>query len=159
MENQPKRKQNRLKHYDYSQNGIYFVTICVKGHQPLLGTVVGGDAHIAPHVELSDCGRVVEKYVRSIPGVGKYCIMPNHIHMIIEIQDPETGPMWASAPTQALPQRIRPCKTLVSKELGTSIFQRSYYDHVIRNEADFLRIWQYIDENPLKWQLDCYFTP
>lgn len=99
MNEQPTRKQIRLKDYDYGQNGVYFVTVCVKEREPLLGEIVGGDAHIAPYVALSDYGRVVEKYVRSIPGVGKYCIMPNHIHMMIEIWCPEDGPMWASAPT------------------------------------------------------------
>ena len=144
------RKSNRLTEYDYSTNGAYFVTICTKGRKPLLCDIVGDDAHIVP----SDYGQVVDKYIRGIDGIDKYVIMPNHIHMIIRI---ENGPMWASAPTQSLPTRIRSFKILVSKALGTSIFQRSYYDHVIRGQQDYQEIWQYIDTNPLRWQLDEHY--
>ena len=86
----------------------------------------------------------------------KYVIMPNHIHMLIHVES-ENGPMWASAPTQSISNRIRSFKTLVSKQLGVSIWQRSYYDHVIRNEQDYLRIWQYLDDNPAKWAEDEYY--
>ena len=151
----PKRKRNRLEGYDYSQNGAYFITICVKDKKPVLGEVcVGVDAHIDPFVQLSSCGRVVDMYMRNIPGIHKYVIMPNHIHMIIMIDDPQNGPMWASAPTQGIQQRIRSFKTMVTKELGKSIFQRSYYDHIIRIQQDYERIWTYIDGNPGKWEED-----
>ena len=67
--------------------------------------------------------------------------------------------MWALAPTKAsVPKLIRSWKTLVSKELGTSIWQRSYYDHVIRNEADYAVKAQYIADNPVKWAEDDYFV-
>jgi REP element-mobilizing transposase RayT len=121
-----------------------------------LSTIVGGDAHIAPYPKLTAYGEVVENYLKTIPGIGPYIIMPNHVHMIIHISaaDVQQGPMWASAPTKAnVPSLIRSWKTLVSKELGQSIWQRSYYDHVIRNEQDFLEVWEYIAENPLRWQL------
>jgi len=81
--------------------------------------------------------------------------MPNHIHMIIKINN---GTMWSSSPTHSsVPQIIKTFKTLVSKEIGCSIFQRSYYAHIIRNEYDYQEIWKYIDENPLKWTLDKYY--
>ena len=105
---------------------------------------------------------VVEKYLRSIPGVGEYVIMPNHVHLILRISamHPAEGPMWASAPTKAsVPQLIRSWKTLVSKELGRSIWQRSYYDRIIRNEQEYLIRLQYIAENPAKWAEDDYFNP
>ena len=65
--------------------------------------------------------------------------------------------MWASAPTQSVSTRIRSFKTLVSKQIGQSIWQRSFYDHVIRDEGDYLHIWQYIDSNPAKWAEDEYY--
>ena len=80
--------------------------------------------------------------------------MPNHIHMIIII---DKGTMWASSPTQDIPQRVKSFKILASKEIGHSVFQRSYHDHIIRNYEDYLDAWKYIDDNPAKWQSDDYY--
>ena len=186
------RKQNRLAGYDYSQPGAYFITVCVKDHRCLLGTVVGLDAHIGPHNEtapvgadahigphnetapvgadahigpsvvLSDTGKIVEKYTRSIPGIAEYTIMPNHVHMILRISAREVtqGPMWASAPTDTnIEKLMRSWKILITKELGQSIWQRSYYDHIIRDEQDYVTRAQYIMNNPAKWHEDKYFIP
>ena len=90
MEELPKRKPNRLKDYDYNSAGAYFITICTQDKKCILGTVVGGDAHIAPFVRLTSYGEILEKYIRNEPQITHYVIMPNHIHMIIEID----GPMW-----------------------------------------------------------------
>ena len=150
------RKPLRIPKFDYCQAGVYFVTFCTKKRSPCLARVVGADAHIGPHVQLTKFGDVVESYIRSVPGIDAYVIMPNHVHMIVQIES-EGGPMWASAPTQSLSNRIRSFKTLVSKRIGQSIWQRSFYDHVIRNEDDYLRIRQYIDENPAKWAEDEYY--
>ena len=172
----PVKKRNRLADYDYSQPGAYFITVCVKDRKCLLSTIVGGDAHIAPnppaavgadahispHPKLTPIGYVVEKYLKTIPGIGAYVIMPNHVHMILHIAaaDMRRGPMWASAPTDAnIPNLIRSWKVLISKELGQSIWQRSYYDHVIRDEYDYLVKARYIEENPVKWSSDDYFQP
>lgn len=170
------RKNPRLSGYDYSRDGIYFVTICTADRQSLLGTIrpaVGGDAHIAPPspgtsvsvggdayiapsltdstaaVDLTPLGRVVEKYLRSMPGVEKYVVIPDHVHILVRIAD---GPMKASAPTASLPQLIRSLKGLCTKAAGHPIWQRGYYDHIIRDENDFLRCWKYLDENPVSWQ-------
>ena len=170
------RKQNRLADYEYSQPGAYFVTVCTKERKCILSTIVGADAHIGPAaaipvgadahigpgIRLTPVGTVVEKYLRSIPGIGEYVIMPNHVHMILRISASNTleGPMWASAPTKAsVPRLVRSWKTLVTKELGCSIWQRSYYDHVIRNEQDYLARVRYIEENPAKWYFDDYYVP
>lgn len=142
----PERKNNRLKNYNYSANGAYFITVCVKDRKNLLCNIVGDDAHIVP----SKYGLVVKKYIENIEQIEKYVIMPNHIHMIININ----GAMWASPPTKSISSIIRSLKTLVTKEIGESIFQRSFYDHIIRNEQDYLEIWNYIDTNPLKWKED-----
>ena len=156
----PVRKNLRLAEYDYSQPGAYFVTICTKDRKNLLGSVVGGDAHIAPYTRLSTTGEVVKKYLLTIPGIGYYVIMPNHVHMILHISSSDVlrGPMWASAPTKtSVAKLVRSWKTLVSKELGYSIWQRSYYDHIVRDEKEYLQIAQYIEDNPAKWCEDTYY--
>ena len=81
--------------------------------------------------------------------------MPNHIHLIVQI---DGGRTWASAPTKSIPSIVRSLKTLTTKEIGESIFQRSYHDHIIRNEKDYREIWEYIENNPRKWMLDRYYN-
>lgn len=167
MEYFPKRKRLRLKGYDYSRDGYYFVTICVKYLRNLLGHVgrdvlIAPDVPIEPEVQLSEYGNVVSKHINIIdtrlPGiwVDKYVIMPNHIHMIIVIdQAAGGGAIETSRPT--LSGIIRSFKTMVTKEIGVSVWQTSFHDRIIRNEAEYRLIWQYIDENPAKWQADRYF--
>ena len=145
----PQRIPNRLSDYDYNANGAYFITICTKDRKPILSQIVGDDAHIVP----KPYGRVVEKYICNVPEIEKYVIMPDHIHMIIRL---ENGSMFASIPTNARPQHnristiVRSIKVLVAKEIGHTIFQRSYYDHVIRNQQDYNEVWEYIENNPEK---------
>ncbi|MCL2081285.1 MAG: transposase [Oscillospiraceae bacterium] len=173
----PARKNIRLKDYDYSTAGYYFITICVKDKHEMLGKVcVGDDAHIVPpYIEHSDYGKIVVKYIENINisyddiSVDNYVVMPNHVHMLIVIKQDNGGKdngrkdnggtMWASSPTAArIPGVIRSLKTLVAKECGFSFWQRSYHDRIIRNEEDYQRIWQYIDENPARWAEDDYFV-
>ena len=141
------RKSPRLQSYDYSQAVIVFVTVCVNNRAKILCSIrepeIEGDA---PETELFEIGMVVERYTESIPGIDKYVIMPNHVHMIVENRTGET-----------ISQKIRSWKTLISKEIGKSIWQRSFYDHVIRDEKDYLVKWKYIDDNPIKWASDEYF--
>ena len=131
----PKRKKIRLEGYDYSSCGAYFVTICTQNREYILGKIVGDDAHIVPQIQLSQYGNVIEKYINGIIGVEKYVIMPNHVHLIIMINDGNNGTMGngtmrASSPTnQSIPQLIKSFKILVTKEIGFSIFQRSYHDN------------------------------
>ena len=157
----PVRKNLRLPSFDYGQPGAYFITVCTDKRRNILSSVVGGDAHIAPCTKLTPIGRVVEKYLLSVPGLGAYVIMPNHVHMILYSSASRIleGPMWASAPTNNhVPSALRSWKTLVTKELGYSIWQRSYHDHIIRNEEDYNAILRYIQENPAKWCEDRYYN-
>ena len=162
----PNRKRQRLSGYDYTTPNYYFVTICTQEKKHILWNkppthspdYVGADAHIGPRHQLSSYGSCVDKYIKTIPGIDKYVVMPNHIHMIIAISSDTDGPMWASAPTQSLSQLIKSFKILVTKELGQRIFQRSFHDHIIRCEDDYLRIWEYVDTNPLTWKSDCFYT-
>jgi len=150
----PKRKNNRLTSYDYSQNGAYFITICIKDKQPLLRQV---GARIA-RPPLTNIGKITESTITEIPirypavELDKYVIMPNHIHMILFITDDGRA---MRAPT--LSTVINQMKGHVTKQIGHSIWQKLFYDHIIRNRDDYLRIWQYIDENPAKWEDDKYF--
>ena len=161
----PKRKPNRIPHFDYSTPGAYFVTICTQDKLPLLCTIVGGCALDAPDVRLSRSGEIVQKYILSgnrIPGVivEKYVIMPNHIHLILLVEaGARTGTSRAPSPTNAVvPHFVSTLKRFCHRDIGKKIFQRSYHDHVIRNEASYLKIWQYIDTNPIRWTADCFFV-
>ncbi len=157
----PKRKHPRLKNYDYSQNGCYFVTFCVKNKKCLMSSVkVGRDAHIPPQTELSDIGIISEKYILNIEKVynnihvDNYVIMPNHIHLLLLFYSPsaDDGGMRASRPT--LQTVVRSLKTMITKEIGFSIWQDSFYEHVIQEDEDYFNSWRYIDENPHKWLIN-----
>lgn len=156
--NRPKRKQNRLKNYDYSQPGYYFVTICTKNKEHIFGTVVGADVLIGPHVALSSEGELLKSVISQMSAVDKYVIMPNHVHAIFRLTELQNGPMGTSAPTQSLPQLVRYLKGRGTRLCGKTIWQRGYHDRIIRTEADYLRIWDYIDTNPAKWREDRYFA-
>jgi len=161
----PVRKHPRRKGFDYNQNGMYFVTLCVKGKHEMLGEVVGRDDPGAPFVELSEYGVVLNKYINMIEAhydnvkLVKYTIMPNHVHMILVAGNKEHGAPRSSRPTTSLiPRIIAALKKMTNKENEFDMWQTSYHDHIIRDEDEYQRIWKYIDENPEKWQEDCYFT-
>ncbi len=168
MRDLPVRKSIRLKGYDYSQTGSYFVTICVKNKHEILGEIVGDAALGVPRMELTEIGINVKKHIEHINHVSEkyrldhYVIMPNHVHLLITIEDetPGTnGTPRAASPTKAtIPKIINSLKSLTSKEFGESLWQRAYHDHIIRNETEYQKIWQYIDENPTRWREDCYFA-
>jgi len=85
--------------------------------------------------------------------VDKYVIMPNHIHLILLISDDHGRAM--RAPT--ISTVVNQLKGYVSKQIGYSIWQKLFHDHIIRNNADYLDIWKYIDENPVRWHEDCFY--
>ena len=157
------RKPTRLQKYDYSNNGVYFITICTKDKQKLFGHIVGGGAFDAPKTVLSPQGKIVEKYILStnnIPDlkVDKHIIMPNHIHLLLKIEN-SNGTSWAPSPTNnKISLAVSTLKRFVNKETGYNVFQRSFYDHVIRNENDYREIWEYIENNPAKWLEDELYT-
>ncbi len=142
---QPDRKWIRLQGYDYSANGIYYLTLCTADKACLLSNIVRNENGEA-QVELTAYGAIAESFLRSIPGIDKYVIMPNHIHMLIR---KENGKPIATD--------VRSFKVLTTKKIGHSIWQKYYYDHVIRDENDYLTKWRYIDENPARWASDEYY--
>ena len=156
--NFPKRKMLRLKDYDYSQNGGYFITFCTENRAPVLSRITVGKAALRlPQVELTEYGRITEKYIQNISvayphiSVENYVIMPNHVHLLLLVGD---GGQGAARPTVSAV--VRSIKALVRKETGKSLFQNSFYDHILRDEQDFLIHWDYIETNPGKWAEDEY---
>lgn len=134
------RKRLRLPEYDYAKPGAYFVTICTHPRRPLFGTVVGADVPIGPHVALSHCGGVVDGCIGEMPSVATHIVMPDHVHLLVRLEAGAT-----------LPMVIRWLKRETARRCGTPLWQRGYYDHIIRSETDFLETWTYIQANPTRW--------
>ena len=155
----PQRKNIRIKGYDYSQAGCYFITICVQDRHQMLGKVVGANC-VRPC--LSEYGNITENEISVLSNtydtvkVVKHIVMPNHIHMIISIVLNEDG-RTQFAPTVS--RIIKQFKGSITKQIGFSIWQKSFHDHIIRNDEEYQEIWNYIDTNPQKWTEDCYFVP
>lgn len=189
-ENRPQRKNIRLKEYDYSFPGWYYVTICTFNRINLFGKIADGK------MVLNEDGKIVEeewlqtKEIRKNVDLDYYIIMPNHLHGIIiieqsfedviikgrgELNSPEkidsgriqyapTNDTFIS-PSHTLGAIVRGFKSSVTKkirELSSNselrIWQRNYYEHIIRNDNDLHRIRTYIQNNPLKWELDEYYN-
>ena len=158
----PNRKKNRLQGYDYSESGAYFITICTDNRRKILSNIVGGDVLDAPLVELTECGRIVDKYINLINehyeklSVEQYVIMPNYIHIILYVHP--NGASRTSPPTvkqhSTVPAFVSTLKRFSNKEIGKNIWQQSFHDHIIRDKCDYEEISKYIYENPLKWEED-----
>ncbi|MBQ8003248.1 MAG: transposase [Clostridia bacterium] len=151
----PKRKRTRLKDFDYSKDGYYFVTVCTKERKEILGEIIVGEGLCAlPKNKLTPIGECIEESIRFIDKnyngvkVDKYVIMPNHIHMIIALTGGHGNP-----PLQNI---VGQMKSYVGSKFSGEIFQRSFHDHIIRNEQDYQKIWEYIDTNVAKWEDDCF---
>ena len=157
MNDFPIRKPNRLQEFDYSEKRAYFVTICTKNKEKLLSTILPVADSFGNKIVLTDTGKTVNQSILNISEhypnvcVDKSVVMPNHVHILFRIVE-QDGRM-ISAPTI-----IGSMKKFVSKTLGKQIWQKGFYDHVIRDENDYLSIWKYIDDNPHKWNVDEYFV-
>ena len=168
MEELVRRKPTRLYRHDYSTPGAYFITVCTKNKKKIL-SIVGDGALDVPKIQLTDKGKIIEKYILSTNkienvSVNKYVIMPNHIHMIITITPididgtKENGTTRAPSPTnEMIPRIVSALKRFCNREIGENIFQRSYHDHIIRNQDDYDHIWNYIEQNPMYWKNDCFY--
>ena len=160
----PRRRDIRLKEYDYSQPGYYFVTICTAvRHQDILSVIspaVGAIINRPPaEVSLTALGQLTRQAILEIPNrypgilVDTYCIMPDHVHLILAVQNTESDGRQIAAPT-SISTVIQQLKRAVSRTAGQSVWQKSFYDHVIRNDLDLSDTRQYILNNPLKRTLD-----
>ena len=183
MENEkayPKRKPLRLKNYDYSTPGAYFVTICTAGKRCVLSTIrmqrscahtAVGDGLARPVVKLTNIGSIIERQIEDIPKrfpavtVHKYVIMPNHIHLLVSLHrdlDQASSAGWAS-PSPTVGDVVRVLKSLSTRQARPywgegPLFQRFYYDHVVRDEKDYDEVWAYMEYNPLRWAEDSLFA-
>ncbi len=155
----PKRKPTRLKNYDYSQSGYYFITICTHNKRKILCDVVGEGLCALPSIKLTPIGIVVEESIKHIENiyknifVDKYVIMPNHIHLILAQQTGGLGD-----PPLQIYDVIGRLKSFTDSKYNDKLWQRSFHDHIIRGKQDYLKIWNYIDTNPQKWNEDCFYT-
>ena len=161
-----KRKHSRLKTYDYTNSGCYFITFCTKDRAHVFSSIVGRGALTPPRVELTNIGKiaaeVIERTSVVYPGISidNYVIMPNHVHLLIRIS-PVDGGVRAPRPTEngsvSITEVIKAMKSITTRKIGTKIWQTSFYDHVIRNDEDYQTRFRYIKENPAKWQQDKYY--
>ena len=148
----PARKHPRLKTYDYSQNGGYFITICAQDRMPLFWTSAKA---------LSSVGKITLECLREIPAhfpdivLDTHCVMPDHVHMILLVEHVGPPYMAADRSKQTISHAVQQFKAAVSRRSGRrEIWQPGFYDHIIRNEDDRCEIRKYIQENPLKWIID-----
>lgn len=159
MSELPKRKRNRIKDFDYAEPGGYFITICTRGNKCILSDIVCEDRSDNIKNNYTKIGSIVDKYLNMIESsyqnvsLGRYVIMPNHVHLILILS---SGTPGSSSPT--ISQIISAFKRFVNKEIGYSIWQRSFYDHVIRETRDYEEISLYIENNPLKWRFDKFYS-
>ena len=154
------RKPNRLRNYDYSSQGVYFITVCTIDRKCILSQIVGGGVLDAPKIQLSEYGKIIENQITVMNSiynninVEDFVVMPNHIHMLLVV----SGSSGTPTPTNsAVPSFISTFKRFCNKQIGCNIWQRSYYDHIIRDEEDYINHLRYIDDNPAKWLEDKYY--
>ncbi len=164
----PRRRTSlRLPSYNYSQAGAYFVTVVVKGREPVFGKIVDEE------VELSKYGEIVENAWLDLPNhhehvsLDEFIIMADHLHGVVFLHDTEANGVGAihesplrTRRTMLLPKLMERFKMVSAKQInkqrstpGTPLWQRGYFDHVIRNEDDLNRTRAYIRTNPLHWTL------
>ena len=157
--NLPKRKRLRLREYDYSSSGAYFVTICVQDGQSILGRICDGA------MILDAAGEIVDRYWKELVlhyptiALDSFVVMPNHVHGIIFLQpeDARTG----LRPVPTLSDIVHAFKTFSANEInrqqgvrGQPVWQRGFYERVVRDDEELNRIRQYIQDNPAQWELD-----
>jgi putative transposase len=174
------RRSIRLKGYDYSQAGLYFITICTQNRLCLFGEIKNGE------MVLNDAGMMIEhQWQELICRFGniklhEFIVMPNHFHGIVEFvgvplvgtqnmeQPPTMGQPQGIAPTVgnvvgafksfSTNEYIRNVKQNNWRTFDNKLWQRNYYEHIIRNEKSYYQISEYIQTNPLKWQDDKYYV-
>ena len=145
----PVRKRIRIKNYDYTKENIYFITICIKDRIEILGKVEERNC-----INLTEEGNISKQNIKQIENIyrnviiDKYIIMPNHVHIMLIIKNKTEN---------SLSRIIKQYKRSVSKQIGYSIWQKSFYEHIIRNEMEYIKIKEYIQNNIANWKEDKYF--
>ena len=163
---QARRKLNRLGCFDYSESGAYFITICTQDRKKILSKITVTEG-LQVSCELLRHGIVADKWIRSMNGfyehisVDNYVIMPDHIHLLIVLhgQAGMPAPPKEERRNAEISKFVGSFKRFTGREYGEAIWQRSYYDHVIRNQEDYNEVWNYIADNPRKWAVQKSGTP
>ena len=175
-QNRHHRQSIRLRNYDYSQAGLYFITMCVHQRLSLFGEVVAGK------MILNEAGRVVQDVWHDLPShytnveLDSFVVMPNHIHGIVRFngivgaihESPLQSPLQQSPISRrnmGLSKLVGRLKMVSAKRInqlrntqGVPVWQRNYHEHIIRHENAYMKIADYIHTNPLRWQEDRYYT-
>lgn len=158
----PKRKRIRLTDYDYSTSGVYFITACSRDREPLfwsktfpvaVGAAISRPLNAVPiPYKLTAHGKIVEQAINNIPerysgvSIDKSVIMPDHVHLLMRIEN--NGRLIAAPTVNTV---VGHMKRWASKQAGISLWQKSYYEHVIRNAVDYEETYTYIEGNPARW--------
>jgi len=156
----PKRKEIRLKNYSYSTPGAYFITVCTNNRQKLFWKNVGAGIARPQGIILSNYGKIVDIAINNISKkynaitIDKYVVMPNHIHLLLQIHTSDGRAM----PAPTISTVIQQMKGYVTKQIGFPVWQKGFQDHIIRGENDYREIYKYIENNPQKWAEDKFFT-
>jgi putative transposase len=163
-----KRKSIRLKEYDYSLPGYYFVTIHTYNKEHLFGNILNGK------MELNEFGEIVNNCIMQLnqhfpnSSIDYFCIMPNHLHIILIngcrgqacLTPTEPSEIYKANSLSTIIGSVKSAITkqinLVRKSLGSPVWQRNYYEHIIRNEKELFEIRKYIEQNALNWSMDEY---
>jgi REP element-mobilizing transposase RayT len=157
------RRSIRLRDFDYSQSAWYFVTICTHERQCLLGEVVDGQ------MTINACGQIINDAWAELPAkfstvkTHDFVVMPNHIHGVIELTQPVGAQFIAPNKSPTLGQVVRAFKAKVTFMVNQVVahkpfWQTNYYEHIIRDEAAYLKIADYIQTNPQRWVDDTYYV-
>jgi len=150
----PNRKSPRIPNYDYSLPNYYFVTICTHNKKCYFGT----------SSFLNEFGKIAEECILNIskryPGVlvDKYVIMPNHIHVILIFEERKNNSNSANLSHVIGQYKMSVTKLTHNLNPEITVWQRSFHDHVIRNSHSYEKIWKYIEDNPRKWEEDCFYV-
>ncbi len=151
--NIPTRKPTRIPGFDYASEHYYFATICTYEKKCIFGAM--GNLNLL--------GKIAERELQEVDGhyqgvhIDKMVIMPNHVHAIIAIGCENKDIAYPNLSTIVGQHKSGVTRKIREIIPGLTVWQRSYYDHIIRNRADYEKIWNYIDGNPRKWMDDCYY--
>lgn len=155
------RRSIRLQDFDYSSNNLYYVTICIQDRKSILSKVVRDRSFLLPYGQIADKEwlKLVGRY--SMIELDEYVIMPNHIHGIIGIRAtvkvaPTLGQIIGAYKSRVLHECLELAKT--KNIFMGRLWQRNYYEHIIRDMDDMNRIRQYIRNNPANWTKDKLFS-
>lgn len=160
------RRSIRLPDHDYSQPGAYFITICTFQRECLFGEIIEGN------IQLNEYGKIVQDRWSALPNhypnlyLDAFVVMPNHVHGILVLLNPPVGAGLQTCPANppkqyAISEMVRGFKTYSARRIndlreqaGTPVWQRNYYEHIIRNETELSAIREYIVNNPAQWDGD-----